>query len=495
MNLGNTFSAVGDKRDLKGGNLGAQAEPGRVQGDYLWAALIATLALALRVFVAIYFVSEPVWDGHYYHFGAARLAHGLGYSEDVFRLGQWVWKPWTHYPVGYPFFLSLFYRVLGTHVWVATVANALVGSVTVFAIHRIALPSLGPIRARVAALIAAFHPGLVLYTAVVMSEPLAAALTIFAVWAVTSTRPRFLGLVLGGVVLGLSVLVRPSALLTIPLFFFVVAGDFKKKVLSTALVGVFCFAAVLPWTYRNCRRMDGCVLVSTNAGWNLAIGALTTTGRFQPLRASDGCPVVTGQVQQDRCFWDVGMKVILRHPIAWLKLAPAKLSQTFDHESFAIEYLREGNPSIWPESRRVVYRERLTFVHRLVLVASGLCLISLSLKRRALKTVGIYVQLTLLVALLVAAKFLFEQEIHPFFWVALAFPLIALLPLPGRPFFCGPVAFGLGFLALTAMTHIVFFGDDRYHLVVTPLLCVLVAAGLRAPGNSMLPRGTDQQPT
>jgi 4-amino-4-deoxy-L-arabinose transferase-like glycosyltransferase len=454
------------------------ASPSR---DYVAALLIAGLALVLRLYVAYQFASEPVWDGHYYHFGAARLAHGLGYSEDVFRDDHWVWKPWTHYPVGYSFFLSLFYRVFGTHVWVAVICNAVVGALTVFAIHRLAFRFLGKVRARIAAVLAAFHPGLLLYTAVVMSEPLAAALVICGAWAIASARPRALALSLGGLLLGASVLVRPSSLLAVPLMFLFTSGGLKRRLVETAIVGAFCFAAILPWTYRNCRKMDGCALVSTNAGWNLAIGALTDTGRFRPLRASDGCPVVTGQVQQDRCFWDRGIQVILGNPMRWLSLAPAKLAQTFDHESFAVEYLRESNPAQWPEARRVAVREQLTFSHRLVLWLSGLSVIGLGISRSAWKTKGAYVQLAVLLGYLAFGKWLFDADTHPFFLVSIVVPLLSLVPLPGRPRVSNLVGFALGFLALTAVTHVVFFGDDRYHLVVTPLLCLLVAAGLRQP--------------
>jgi hypothetical protein len=33
---------------------------------------------------------------------------------------------------------------------------------------------------------------------------------------------------------------------------------------------------------------------------------------------------------------------------------------------------------------------------------------------------------------------------------------------------------------ITALTHVVFFGEDRYHLFLSPLLCILAAAALRA---------------
>jgi hypothetical protein len=32
---------------------------------------------------------------------------------------------------------------------------------------------------------------------------------------------------------------------------------------------------------------------------------------------------------------------------------------------------------------------------------------------------------------------------------------------------------------VTALTHVVFFGEDRYHLFLSPLFCLLAAAALR----------------
>jgi hypothetical protein len=34
-------------------------------------------------------------------------------------------------------------------------------------------------------------------------------------------------------------------------------------------------------------------------------------------------------------------------------------------------------------------------------------------------------------------------------------------------------------IAITTVTHVIFFGEDRYHLFLSPLLCVLAAAALR----------------
>jgi hypothetical protein len=39
-------------------------------------------------------------------------------------------------------------------------------------------------------------------------------------------------------------------------------------------------------------------------------------------------------------------------------------------------------------------------------------------------------------------------------------------------------------LGTTLVTHAVFFGEDRYHMVVTPVLALMAAAALRRPATA-----------
>jgi hypothetical protein len=83
------------------------------------------------------------------------------------------------------------------------------------------------------------------------------------------------------------------------------------------------------------------------------------------------------------------------------------------------------------------------------------------------------------------AAYCFADDGQPFYLLPLLTPLVALARLPGRPQ-QGPVGRCLlGWLMLTSATHAIFFGDDRYHLVVTPALCILAAAALRSPNRSV----------
>ncbi len=474
------------------GESAAIEEPG---GDRLFTALIFVAGLLPRLYVAIAWAREPVWDGHYYDFGARRIAAGLGYSDDVILGGQPVWHPWCHYPVGYSGFLGAIYRIFGAGPHVATVANAITGALLVAVTHRLARYATSTRRARIAALLTAASPGLIVYAALLMTEPLAALGTMLTAWLFVrgrapgvSDRGRTLHTVAAGITLGLSTLVRPQGLLSAPALLFLAlppgglrAGlrALKPALLATTLATAVSLLVVAPWTARNCRVMDGCALVSTNAGWNLAIGAFPrATGRFETLRGTDGCPVVTGQVQQDRCWLHEGLGWIKGSPGRWLALMPKKLSFTFDHESFPMGYLGEADPARWPEERKARGRELLSGSHRALLGLAALGVIALPVHRRLRDRLA---QIALLgVSLFLGAQSIWG-ELHPAWPLSLFIPLIAALPLPGRPRNGGVIGYLAFAIFSVALTHAVFFGEDRYHMVVTPALCVLAACALRRP--------------
>lgn len=449
--------------------------------DWGFTLLIAMLGSIPRTFVALFLTREPVWDAHYYHFGAQRIAQGLGYSDDVLVGGVAVWHPWCHYPVGYSAALGAVYRVFGSGQAVGPLLNVLLGTLTIIAAHRLARVFLSPTRSRCAAILTAMHPGLIAYSAVLMTEPLAAlSLLVTALCAFALTSRWRDGLT--GFVIGLAALVRPPSLLALPVLLFARARPWRQTLVATTIAGAVALVTILPWTVRNCRVMDGCALISTNGGWNLAIGALTPTGRFHTLKAEDGCRVVTGQVQQDRCWGRIGWQIILSDPKAWLAKIPAKLENTFNHESFPIAYLAEADPTPWSKERQVWARIALTTFHHLLLVVATLALFPRPREARSLKTLAW--QVVPLIALLgfVAHAVLGEQP--SLYWLAPVMALLSVLPWPGVAGRHGVERYLFGTVAATVLTSVIFFGEDRYHMVVSPILCILAAGALRPPCGS-----------
>jgi len=455
----------------------------RNERDLLLGLLLFLVALVPRLYVAFAWAHEPVWDGHYYDFGARRIAAGLGYSDDLTSAGSVIWHPWCHYPVGYSAFLALFFRLFGASSSVVSTADALTGAALAVVTWRLARHALSEARAAAAGFAVALHPGLVLYAGLEMTEPLSALLTLAAFWlAVRDARPQR-GLVVGALVLGVAALVRPQALLCAPFLALVIprsraaAAGRRARDLAAAAIAACALALVpvLPWTARNCVRMDRCALISTNGGWNLAIGAFPrATGRFETLRSSDGCREVTGQVQQDHCWFSYGLSQIGEHPVHWLGLIPAKLGFTFDHESFAVEYLHEARPSAWPDSVREAARNLTTLVERVLVCAAALGVVAFRPRGGGAAAQGA------LSAAWVALVFLACVG-APAFWPLVVFAsVVPWLPIPGAADFPAALRLPVVLLATTAVTHAVFFGEDRYHMVVVPVFCVLGAAALRS---------------
>ena len=461
-----------------------------------WVTLdLATLAFVVRLAVLVYALAEPCWDGHYYDLGARRIAAGLGYSEDLIIAGpggieRVVWSPWAHYPVGYSGFLALFFKVLGGGLAVAPLANALTGGALVAVVHRLAMHVFkSDRRAIVAALLVALHPGLVLYSGALMTEPLAALGMLAAVLAVVADRNAWRGAAIAGVLLGLTTLVRPNALLLAPFLPFLAPKSPRPSTLARrfvalggrgVVVAALTFATVMPWTLRNCRVMDQCALVSTNAGWNLVIGAAPgATGKFEFLvgHTPEGAPACDegGQVAQDRCWWRYGVSIIRRDLGRWLSLVPAKLHYTFDAEWFPINYLREARPDLVSASTHVAWGRALTIVNHALIVAAAVA----GLGRRGVRgeALGKATQLVLAAAIVALAAYglqLATPIVWPMAVIAGALPFV---PLPGAPR-RSPALIGVAAIIVgTLVTHAIFFGEDRYHLVATPAFAIL-AAGL-----------------
>jgi hypothetical protein len=121
----------------------------------------------------------------------------------------------------------------------------------------------------------------------------------------------------------------------------------------------------------------------------------------------------------------------------------------------------------------------LTAFHRALLVLAALSVVAWP-RWDSERRPAFFTQLALAALSIGIGAYASLADTHPFYLLAVLAPLIAALPMiPGAPA-QGPSGYYLlSLLAATALTHVVFFGEDRYHLVVSPVLCILAAAALR----------------
>lgn len=430
---------------------------------------ISTFALALVVRLAVVAWAAtrfpPTADAHFYDVIARRVAEGHGYT--------WLWPDGAvtyaaHYPVGYPAFVGGLYALCGAHPAVAMGANAVLGALAVPAVHRVAATVASRPGALLAALLVALHPGLVMYTPALMTEGVVAALLALAAWLAVRAlqsrgRRRGAWLVGLGLLLGAATLVRPQTLLLAPVFG---ALAVPRRILGAALATALALAVCLPWTLRNCERMGRCVLVSANGGWNLYIGAAPgATGTWTPLEklgVPPACREVFGEADKDACFAHAALGAIASEPGRYLSLVPAKLGATFDYSGAPGWYLHAANAAAFDDRDKLWLGIVETVWERLcALLALAALAREAGARRRARVAVAV-----------VAAPWLVLRAA----WVG--YLGIALgAGLLGRAVLKHPPAWlAAAVLALTALTHAIFFGAGRYSLVCFALLPALSGA-------------------
>ncbi len=454
----------------------AERAPGGHFRDALW---LSALGLVLRLALVLWAKDRfpPADDGSFYHVVAQRIAQGAGYT--------WLWPDGAvtyaaHYPVGYPAFLGLAYALFGSRPVVAMLANAVLGTLAVFAAQR-ALAARGTRhQALLGGLLLALHPGLVCYTPALMTEGVSAELLVIAAWLALRAgtgRGALARLVVLGLCAGALTLVRPQLLILAPVFgFFALPAEqsrYRQRVLRALLVCGVAVALCLPWTLRNCARMDRCVFVSANGGWNLLIGAAPeANGAWIPIEGATvppECRNVFGEAEKDRCFGHAGLAHIRSNWVGFLRLVPRKLSVTFDYFGAPGHYLHTSNAQAFGERGKLWLGVAETVWERLVLLLAIVQAARLGTRRRPGS----------LIAALPAALF---ALLRSGYLAYLGFVLSAALS--GKELLKRPLlALAASAVLATALTHALFFGAGRYGFVCAALLC-LAAAGEGGPAGA-----------
>ena len=234
---------------------------------------IAGISFGLKLLFA--FLAErnaPILDEGAYLSLARNLA-STGHFQGTFR------------PPLYPALEALFlWSGLGT--LGIRLAQAVLSTISVLLVYRIARREAGQHAARIAAVLVAFNPVLIAFSHRLWSETLFIFLLLLAMDLLA--RPitegslrRWVG---AGLFLGLGALTRPMLVTFLPflgawLLFHVLK---RQVILAPALARFFSlalamFLVILPWTIRNRLTSGDFVLIDSNGAFNILVGAQPET--------------------------------------------------------------------------------------------------------------------------------------------------------------------------------------------------------------------------
>jgi asparagine N-glycosylation enzyme membrane subunit Stt3 len=300
------------------------------------------LTIAVVAVVAVNLVGRIAWvvavqPQQRSDFGSyLRLATYLASGEGYVTGGE----PTALFPVGWPLFLSMVFRVTGPSVTAGLITQATLSALTVGLVLLLARRITGSIGAGVAA--AALYsalPAVWAWNAVLGSEELFTFLLLASLWLYLSRGEQWRWLVAAGVTMGLAALVRPTVLpvpLVLLALHYLQSRDWR---LSLARVGAFTLAmavVIMPWTVRNAVVLDAPVLVSTNGGMNAWMGTQSADYYWPEDSSANPLLAVDDEVERDA----LGKRLFLRHltndPGDLVALVPDKLAAFFEDPHAAL---------------------------------------------------------------------------------------------------------------------------------------------------------------
>ncbi|MCI0889494.1 MAG: glycosyltransferase family 39 protein [Chloroflexi bacterium] len=417
---------------------------GRSTTELRWLVAILALAFVLRLVWVLYAMREPqgVHDPIFYWGYGQAIAAGIGYQLPA--VGSIGAGPTAYYPIGYSAALGAVFALV-THTPIpdnleltAGFFQIVLGVATVAFVYELGRRLFNSAVGLLAAAWLAVFPNLIFHTAAFLTETLfmfivMAALLVLLAHDWRERPPSLARLALFGVLLGASALVRPIALLFLPLVpivWLVARFGWQRALLDASAVLIVAAAVIAPWSIRNFIRMDSPVIISTNLGDNLCIGHHERApGHFAlpltcfPPDANADIDRAEFEVRRNNDNIEKAVRYALGHPVAELKLLSRKAYHLWEHDH------------------------------------DGL---------RAVESYGDdpFMNDTLRTAL--------ERTSDVFFFVTISIGGLGLAGLLLRPFDPRRLYFLLALLALAGIP-LVFFGDARFHVPVMPLLVVPAA--------------------
>ncbi len=334
---------------------GRRAEPLHVSTVAICVATITLVALALRIFWALYTDTYPLGgDPHWYFIVGINMVEGFGFvvpRRDLYEIVG-PGDPTAFWPPGYAFALAANFKLFGVSVVHAKVMNAVFGAATVPFVYGLGARLFDRRVGLGAAAVFALFPNAIAWTPVLFSEELFTLIFVAALWLLVA-QPldgrRWLTIACFGLLAGMAVLTRGEGAVLFPVaaIFWLARWGVRTGLRYAALAFAVAAMTIAPWTVRNAIEMHAFIPVSTNSATVLRIGhAPDATGDNKWTRDTvDGVPMEMVHFQYDtevkayRAFQRRAVKYALTHPKREVELSGLKLYHTYRSDVVVIPWL------------------------------------------------------------------------------------------------------------------------------------------------------------
>jgi len=179
-----------------------------------------------------------------------------------------------YFSPGYPYFLAAMIKIVGPRVISIRIVHILLFPVFIFFLYRIGRDWKNEQTGLIMAALALIYPFYIYVPLTLYPEAILLYLIPVITWLMlkSGADPRWYYLLISGVIIALAVMIRPTAIFTIPVFVFYVSlktgWKFKKFLIVGVLICIIPVLAVFGWMMRN-NSVHGKPVFSSAGGYNL----------------------------------------------------------------------------------------------------------------------------------------------------------------------------------------------------------------------------------
>ncbi len=300
-------------------------------------------------------------DEYDYHQLALSILEGDGYSNEY-------GEPTAYRPPGWPFLLSLVYRILPQPV-MGKLLNALFFVGSVWLVGKLAEMHVGK-GTRIWVFVLALLYPLFIYTAGTLYPQTAGGFFLVATLVLIS-KTTWWRYAIAGLLYGFLILAVPAFLLVLPLIFLCIAimGPSSNGILllKRAVLFILCATVVItPWSVRNSLLFERFVLLSTNSGVNFLLGNSENTTPQSGVNAD-----ISHYMERTEGMNEVERDARLRsYALEWIQSNPLEASLLYARKVLAYFSFRNV---LYVESEQSSLRDAVLFMSYYPLLLLALC--------------------------------------------------------------------------------------------------------------------------
>ncbi len=230
----------------------------------LSAAFIIRL---LYIIIIVHLDALPTGDGIDYDMIAMNIINGQGFS-------WYPGVPISYRPPLYQFFLAGIYFLFGHSYAAVRIIQALIGALTCIITYFIGKELYNKKIGRLSSLFLAFYPSAIYFSGHIYTEGIFIfLLTISIFYSIKAFKePSLKNQVIFGILIGLSILIRPMLLSFLPFIFIWCILIFRQKkvaIKNFLIISFFILITIAPWTVRNYIVHHKFIPVATLGGFSL----------------------------------------------------------------------------------------------------------------------------------------------------------------------------------------------------------------------------------